>query len=120
MSASTPDKMPANAATKFMFTASVRKEVVLTAGALRTPQLLQVSGVGNRQHLEGLGIDVVSDLPTVGENLHDHPTLKVPFLLSEPLSMAGVGLLQKAKIGLQWLLTKTGVGSWNHFDAIQN
>ncbi|MGI9294763.1 MAG: GMC family oxidoreductase [Pseudomonadales bacterium] len=98
-------------------TASVRKEVVLTAGALRTPQLLQVSGVGDRAHLENLGIDVVADLPAVGANLHDHPTLKVPYLLNEPLSMAGVGLLQKAKIGLQWLLTKTGDGSWNHFDA---
>ena len=98
-------------------TASASKEVVLTAGALRSPQLLQVSGIGDRQHLEGLGIEVVADLPAVGENLHDHPTLKVPFLLNEPLSMAGIGLLQKAKTGLQWLLMKKGDGSWNHFDA---
>lgn len=98
-------------------TASVRKEVILTAGALRSPQLLQVSGIGDEQHLAGLGIDVVANVPAVGENLHDHPTLKVPFLLNEPISMAGVTLWQKAKIGLQWLLTKTGIGSWNHFDA---
>jgi len=97
--------------------ASARKEVVLTAGALRSPQLLQVSGVGDRQHLEGLGIDTVADVPAVGANLHDHPTLKVPFLLNEPMSMAGIGLLEKAKTGLQWLLFKTGNGSWNHFDA---
>ena len=96
---------------------SANKEVVLTAGALRSPQLLQVSGIGDRRHLQDLGIEVVTDLPSVGENLHDHPTLKIPYLLNEPLSMAGVGLLQKAKIGLQWLLFKTGDGSWNHFDA---
>ncbi len=98
-------------------TASAAKEVVLTAGALRSPQLLQVSGIGDRQHLEGLDVDVVAHLPAVGENLHDHPQLKVPFLLNEPISMAGVTLLQKAKIGLQWLLTKKGIGSWNHFDS---
>lgn len=98
-------------------TATADKEVILTLGALRSPQLLQVSGVGDREHLEDLGIAVVADLPSVGENLHDHPQLKVPFLLNEPISMAGVSFLQKAKIGLQWLLTKTGIGSWNHFDA---
>jgi choline dehydrogenase len=98
-------------------TASSNREVILTAGALRSPQLLQVSGIGDAQHLEGLGVDVVANLPAVGENLHDHPQLKVPFLLNEPISMAGVTLWQKAKIGLQWLLTKTGIGSWNHFDA---
>jgi choline dehydrogenase len=98
-------------------TASASKEVILTAGALRSPQLLQVSGIGDRQHLADLDIDVVADLPSVGENLHDHPTVKVPFLLNEPISMAGVTLLQKAKIGLQWLLTKKGDGSWNHFDS---
>ena len=98
-------------------TASAGREVILTAGALRSPQLLQVSGIGDEQHLAELGIDVVANVPAVGENLHDHPTLKVPFLLNEPISMAGVTLWQKAKIGLQWLLTKTGIGSWNHFDA---
>lgn len=97
--------------------ATADKEVIVCAGALRSPQLLQVSGIGDRKHLEGLDIDVVADLPSVGQNLHDHPTLKVPFLLNEPISMAGVTLLQKAKVGLQWLLTKKGDGSWNHFDA---
>ncbi len=97
--------------------ATAAREVVLSAGALRSPQLLQVSGVGDAQHLQNIGVDVVANLPAVGENLHDHPQVKVPFLLNEPISMAGVSLWQKAKIGLQWLLTKTGIGSWNHFDA---
>lgn len=98
-------------------TVAANKEVVLTAGALRSPQLLQVSGVGNRQHLQDLDIDMVAHVPGVGENLHDHPTLQVSYFLNEPLSMAGVGLLRKAKIGLQWLLTRKGDGSWNHFDS---
>lgn len=52
-----------------------RRSVVLAAGALRTPQLLMVSGIGPTEHLRGLGIDVVRDLPGVGQNLHDHPTV---------------------------------------------
>jgi len=97
--------------------ATARKEVILSAGALRSPQLLQVSGVGDREHLESLGIEVVADVPAVGENLHDHPTLKVPFLLNEALGMSDIGLLGKATAGLQWLLFKKGDASWHHFDA---
>lgn len=93
------------------------KEVILCAGALRTPQLLQVSGIGERQHLESLGVDVVADIPAVGENLHDHPTIKIQYNLSQPISMAGISWLQKIKIGLQWIFTKKGMASWHHFDA---
>jgi len=100
-----------------LISVTAAKEVILTAGALRSPQLLQISGVGERQHLEGLGIDVVTDLPGVGENLHDHPTLKIQYDLCEPISMAGIGLLKQAQIGLQWFTQKKGIGSWNHFDA---
>jgi choline dehydrogenase len=98
-------------------TVSASREVILSAGALRSPQLLQVSGVGDRRHLESLGIDVVADVPAVGKNLHDHPTIKLPFLLNEPLGMSDIGLLDKATAGLQWLLFKKGDASWNHFDA---
>lgn len=93
------------------------KEVILCAGALRSPQLLQVSGIGSREHLEGLGINVISDLPAVGENLHDHPTLSVRYNCSEPITMADISLFKQAMIGLKWLLFKKGIGSWNHFDA---
>lgn len=98
-------------------TVKAAKEVVLTAGALRSPQLLQVSGIGDRQHLEKVGVEVVADLPGVGANLHDHPTLKVQYNLNEPISMAGIGLWGQAKIGLKWLFQKKGIGSWHHFDA---
>ncbi|KAF4817340.1 Dehydrogenase xptC [Colletotrichum siamense] len=55
------------------------KEVLLAAGGVHTPQLLQLSGIGNRSSLEGLGIEVVEDLPGVGENFQDQADLKVPY-----------------------------------------
>lgn len=50
----------------------VSREAILAAGALHTPQLLQLSGIGNKAHLSGLGIETVIDLPGVGLNYHDH------------------------------------------------
>lgn len=55
------------------------KEVILSAGAIHTPQVLQLSGVGPKDLLEKLNIDVVSDLPGVGANFQDQPTLSVPY-----------------------------------------
>ncbi|OAV63051.1 choline dehydrogenase [Enteractinococcus helveticum] len=65
-------------------TASARREIVLSAGALHTPQLLQVSGIGPGQRLQDLGIPVVHDLPGVGENLMDHAQYGVKFTTSSP------------------------------------
>jgi len=99
------------------YTINAKNEVILTAGALRSPQILQVSGIGNKDTLRKAGVECLVDLPAVGENLHDHPTVKIHYDLNDPISMAGVGLLEQAKIGLQWLFQKKGVGSWHHFDA---
>lgn len=100
-----------------LITTRANKEIILAAGALRTPQLLQVSGIGDPKVLDQAGVPCRVDLPAVGRNLHDHPTTKISFNLSEPISMAGIGLLKQAKIGLQWLFSKSGIGSWHHFDA---
>ncbi|KAN0125467.1 hypothetical protein V8E53_015437 [Lactarius tabidus] len=63
------------------YTVAVSKEVVLAAGSLKTPQILELSGVGNRTLLERLGIPVILDLPEVGENLQDHPVTLSDFKL---------------------------------------
>ncbi len=86
------------------------REVILTAGALQSPQLLQLSGIGPRDLLGRHGIDVVHDLPGVGENLQDHLQIRLMYKVAKPIttnddlsSFAG-----KARIGLQWLLTRSG------------
>jgi choline dehydrogenase-like flavoprotein len=56
-------------------TVTARRGVILAAGALRTPQLLMLSGVGPAGHLSAHGIPVLADLPGVGGNLHDHPMI---------------------------------------------
>jgi choline dehydrogenase len=67
------------------FTASCQEEVVLTAGAVGTPQLLMLSGIGPRGHLRDHGIDVVTDLPGVGRNLHDHPMSGIVYSSAHPV-----------------------------------
>lgn len=57
------------------YSVSASKEVILAAGAVHTPQVLQLSGIGPKTSLEKYGIDVLVDLPGVGENFQDHPTL---------------------------------------------
>ena len=67
------------------FTAACQGEVVLAAGTVGTPQLLMLSGIGPRAHLRELGIDVVSDLPGVGRNLHDHPMSGIVYQSARPV-----------------------------------
>ena len=69
-------------------TALADREVVLTAGVIGTPQLLLLSGVGPAQHLRGLGIEVVADLPGVGGNLHDHPKSQAAYTTTRPVRPA--------------------------------
>jgi choline dehydrogenase len=93
-------------------------EVILCGGAINSPQLLQISGVGNAEELGALGIDVVHDLPGVGENLQDHLEVYVQHACMQPVSMQPA--LKKWKrpfIGAQWLLTRSGPGATNHFEA---
>lgn len=65
---------------------SANNEVVLAAGTGHTPQLLQLAGIGPKSLLQGLGIDVVVDLPGVGKNFQDHPTLYVQGTCMNPSS----------------------------------
>ncbi|MFJ8016721.1 choline dehydrogenase [Streptomyces sp. NPDC096339] len=92
-------------------------EVILCGGAINTPQLLQVSGVGNAAELSALGIDVVHDLPGVGENMQDHLEVYVQYACEQPVSMQPYMAKWRAPfIGLQWLFRK-GPAATNHFEA---
>lgn len=94
------------------------REVILAAGAINSPQILQLSGVGDPDHLHRLGIPVVADRPEVGRNLQDHLCIYVQHRCLTADSLAGaLTPLRKAAIGLQWLTTRTGLGASNHFEA---
>jgi choline dehydrogenase len=94
-------------------------EVILAGGAINTPQLLQLSGVGDRALLAGLGIDVVRHLPGVGENLQDHLEVYVQHGSREPVSMQphATQKWRRPFIGAQWLFLRGGPGATNHFEA---
>lgn len=94
------------------------KEIISCGGAINSPQLLQVSGVGNAEHLKSLGIPVVHDLPGVGEDLQDHLEVYVQWACKKPVSMyPSLSPWRAPKIGFDWLFRKKGVGASNHFEA---
>ena len=93
-------------------------EVILCGGAINTPQILQLSGVGNAHELSALGIDVVADLPGVGENLQDHLEVYVQYACKKPVSMQPMlKLWRRPFIGARWLFFRSGPGATNHFEA---
>ena len=95
-----------------------KSEVILCAGAIGSPQLLQVSGVGSSVALKAADIEVVHDLPGVGENLQDHLEFNFQYRCKQPISLnSELGLFKKALIGARWLLFKTGLGRTNHFES---
>jgi choline dehydrogenase len=93
-------------------------EVLLCGGAINSPQLLQLSGVGNAGELQALGVTPVHDLPAVGENLQDHLEVYVQYASKQPVSVAPAMLwYNRPKVGLAWLLGRRGPGATNHFEA---
>jgi choline dehydrogenase len=93
-------------------------EVILCGGAINSPQLLQLSGVGNASELEPLDIGVVHDLPAVGENLQDHLEVYVQHAAREPVSLQpALKKWRRPEIGARWLFLRSGPGATNHFEA---
>ena len=90
--------------------ARAAREVILSAGALQSPQLLQLSGIGPAQLLQTHGIGVAHDLPGVGQNLQDHLQLRLMYRVSKPITTNDDlrTLTGKARIGLKWLMNGTG------------
>ena len=94
------------------------KEIICCAGAINTPQTLQLSGVGNAQELRALGIPVVMDLPGVGENLQDHLEVYIQHQCKLPVSLVpALKWRNKPLIGYEWLFHRRGIGASNHFEA---
>jgi choline dehydrogenase len=93
-------------------------EVILCGGAINTPQLLQLSGVGDQALLGQHDIPVVHHLPGVGENLQDHLEVYIQYASKQPVSIAP-GLRWRARpgIGYQWLFHRRGLGATNHFEG---
>ena len=92
-------------------------EVISCSGAINTPQLLQLSGIGPAGVLSDAGVTPVVDLPGVGENLQDHLEVYVQYACNEPVSLAPqLAQWRKPWIGLQWLFRR-GPGASNHFEA---
>ncbi len=92
--------------------------VIVCAGAIDSPALLLRSGIGPAQDLRKLGIDVVADLPGVGQNLMDHLEIYVQQACTQPVSLyRHLSPWGRLKIGLEWLTTRQGLGATNHFEA---
>ncbi|AHG22467.1 choline dehydrogenase [Chania multitudinisentens RB-25] len=98
--------------------ARARREVLLCAGAIASPQILQRSGVGPGELLKNLDIPIVLDLPGVGANLQDHLEMYLQYECKQPVSLSpAMKLHNRPAIGAEWLAMGTGIGASNHFEA---
>ena len=101
-----------------LVTCAATCEVLVAAGAIASPQLLQCSGVGPPELLTRLGVGVVAARAGVGANLQDHLEVYHQFEVVQPVSLQPrLGLLSKGAIGARWLLRGDGLGATNHFEA---
>ena len=101
--------------TRFVY---MKRELILSAGSIGSPHLLQLSGIGSAGTLGNAGIEILHELPGVGENLQDHLEVYFQYECKQPISLNGkLDLFNKFLISLEWLLFKTGLGSTNHFEA---
>lgn len=94
------------------------KEVILSAGSVGSPHILQLSGIGKASTLADAGIEQIHELPGVGENLQDHLEFYFQFKCLKPISLNGkLDPLNKLFIGARWFFNKSGLGATNHFES---
>ncbi len=95
-----------------------RREVILAGGAINSPQLLKLSGIGPAEELRAHGLPVIADRPGVGENLQDHLEFYFQVASKLPVTLySAMNPLAKAWIGARWLMFKDGLGATNHFES---
>ena len=100
-------------------TVQAKKETILCGGAVGTPHLLMLSGIGPAEHLQSHGIEVVKDLPGIGQNLNDHPDFVLKFKCLQPVSIwAKTKPIPKIIEGIKWVFARKGICGSNHFDAV--
>ena len=93
-------------------------EVILCAGSIGSPQLLQLSGIGPKNVLKDAGVELQHELPGVGENLQDHLEVYFQYHCKKPITLnSKLNLFSKGLIGVRWILSKTGLGATNHFES---
>ncbi len=98
--------------------AMARGEVIVSGGAINSPQLLKLSGIGPGEELREVGIPVVHESRGVGENLQDHLEVYYQVASREPVTLfSSTGLMSRGLVGLQWILRAEGLGATNHFEA---
>ncbi|DBA04856.1 TPA: hypothetical protein N0F65_004493 [Lagenidium giganteum] len=96
------------------------KEVILSGGAINSPQLLMLSGVGDAEHLKEVGIPVVHNLPAVGKNMEDHLDLYIQYKCTKPITLHNATWKYPHKmvaIGLEWFARQTGMGASAHLES---
>ncbi|MFK8042481.1 choline dehydrogenase [Congregibacter sp.] len=97
---------------------SARKEVILSAGSIASPMILQRSGIGPQESLTQAGVDTVHHLAGVGKNLQDHLEIYFQFHCKQPVSLnSKLNIFSKFLIGARWFFFKTGLGATNHFES---
>lgn len=95
-----------------------RREVILSAGSIKSPQILMLSGIGPAQELEAHGVPVIVHSPGVGRNLMDHLELYIQWKCLQPITLfSAMGRGARLQIGARWLLLGDGLGATNHFEA---
>ncbi|KAF1793517.1 FAD/NAD(P)-binding domain [Phytophthora cactorum] len=106
--------------TKDVSKISSAKEVILSGGAINTPQVLMLSGVGDADHLKEVGVPLVHHLPAVGKNMEDHIGVNLQFACKQPVTLYNASKRYPRnvlKIGYEWLTSKTGPGASPHCEV---
>lgn len=94
------------------------REVIVAASSINTPKLLMLSGIGPAEHLRQHGITPLADRPGVGANLQDHLEIYMQYKSLKPVTLyTYYNLLGKGRVGVEWLLQKTGLGASNQFES---
>jgi choline dehydrogenase len=101
-----------------VFKVGANKEVILSAGSIGSPHILQLSGIGDADVLKKAGVELQHELPGVGKNLQDHLEFYFQYKCKQAITLNGkLDWLSKGLIGIEWIVNKSGLGATNHFES---